>query len=69
MIALASLRKVYGIRRVHVDEQQGSITVEFDATRLSVQTIRQLLRRAGLVLDKAAGSDPVPSQDRVGTQQ
>ena len=62
MIALASLRKVYGIRRVQVDERAQQISLEFDATRLSESVVRQLLRRAGLTLSDAAGADPVPDQ-------
>ena len=50
-LALASLREVYGIRQMHVDERARCVRIEYDATRLSDQTIRQLLRRTGLELD------------------
>lgn len=48
MTALASLRDVYGIRRIHLDQEWNTIRVEFDATRLNQATVMQLLRRAGI---------------------
>ena len=50
VLALANVREVYGIRRVDLDERAGTVHIEYDATRLSEPTIRQLLRRAGLML-------------------
>ncbi len=50
-LALASLREVYGIRQMHVDERARSVRIEYDATRLSDQVVRQLLRRTGLELE------------------
>ncbi len=50
VLALANVREVYGIRRVDLDERKGTIHIEFDATRLSEPVVRQLLRRAGLML-------------------
>ena len=55
-LALASLREVYGIRRVDLDERAGTIAIEYDATRLSEPIVRQLLRRTGLVLIDAAAA-------------
>ncbi len=52
VLALASLREVYGIRQMHVDERARLIHLEYDATRLTDQIIRQLLRRTGLELDE-----------------
>ena len=49
-LALASLREVYGIRQMRVDERARLIHIEYDATRLSDQILRQLLRRTGLEL-------------------
>ena len=49
-LALANVREVYGIRRVDLDERAGTIHIEFDATRLSEPVVRQLLRRAGMML-------------------
>ena len=46
--AIASLREVYGIRRVDFREAERTVLVEYDSTRLSEPVIHQLLRRAGL---------------------
>jgi hypothetical protein len=48
MTALGQMYDVYGIRRVHFDEQQRSVRVEYDATRLNEWTVEKLLRSAGL---------------------
>ena len=56
VLALANVREVYGIRRVDLDERSGTIHIEYDATRLSEPIIRQLLRRAGLMLVDAAAA-------------
>ena len=50
-VALASLREVYGIRQLQVDERARCVRIEYDATRLTDQIVRQLLRRTGLELD------------------
>ena len=50
VLALASIREVYGIRRVDLDERASTIHIEYDATRLTEPIVRQLLRRAGLML-------------------
>lgn len=50
MSALGSLREVYGIRRIQLDEVWKTIRVEYDATRLAGPTIFQLLRRTGLAV-------------------
>jgi len=46
--ALSTLREVYGIRSLRFDENNSSVTVEFDATRLSEDNVESLLRRAGM---------------------
>ncbi len=51
-LALASLREVYGIRQMQVDERARCVRIEYDATRLTDQIVRQLLRRTGLELDQ-----------------
>lgn len=51
-LALNSLREVYGIRRVDLDERAMTIHIEYDATRLTDPILRQLLRRTGLVLQE-----------------
>jgi len=48
MVALGKLKEVYGIRRVLFDEEWKTITVEYDATRLSVPIVEHLLRRGGI---------------------
>ncbi len=48
MRALGQIRKVYGVRVVELREAEKTIRVEYDATRLSEPTIRELLRRAGI---------------------
>lgn len=49
-LALNSLREVYGIRRVDLNERDRTVHIEYDATRLTDQIVRQLLRRTGLEL-------------------
>ena len=46
--ALGTVREVYGIRALRFDEKNSSVTVEFDATRLTADNVESLLRRAGL---------------------
>ncbi len=48
MRALDNLREVYGIRRILFKEQERTVRVEYDATRLNEPTIAALLRRTGL---------------------
>jgi hypothetical protein len=48
MLALGKLKEVYGIRRVLIDEEWKIITIEYDATRLTVPVVEQLLRRGGI---------------------
>ena len=50
MFALGKTREVYGIRRIHFDQQWSTILVEYDATRLSKQVVYELLRRSGIDL-------------------
>jgi copper chaperone CopZ len=48
MFAIGSLKEVYGIRRVEIDEKAKTLRVEYDATRLNRSSIAQLLRRGGI---------------------
>ena len=50
MRALDTMRDVYGIRRISFDESDRTVRVEYDGTRLDVQEVAALLRRAGLDL-------------------
>ena len=55
MMALAQVRKVYGIRHLQVDEAEKTIRVEYDATRLTEPIVHQLLGRSGLdILDRVS---------------
>ena len=55
MMALAQVRKVYGIRNLAVNESSKTVRVEYDATRLTEPIVHQLLRRSGLdVLDRVS---------------
>ena len=47
MGALGHVNDVYGIRRVRFNEQERTIRVEYDATRLNESTVENLLRSAG----------------------
>jgi hypothetical protein len=48
MLALGKLKEVYGIRRIVIDEEWKVITVEYDATRLTVPVVEQLIRCGGI---------------------
>ncbi len=50
MIGISRMREVYGIRNVTFDEANQTITVEYDATRLSEDSVASLLLRAGVDL-------------------
>lgn len=45
---LSGSYSIYGVRRIAVDEQASTITVEYDATRLSNDAVAALLRRCGI---------------------
>jgi hypothetical protein len=48
MTALGKVRGVYGIRRIVLDEEQKTMRVEFDFTRLNRAVVAELLRSAGI---------------------
>lgn len=48
--ALTYARDVYGVRKIEFDEAQHTVRVEYDASRLSEETIAAILRRAGMDL-------------------
>lgn len=48
--AIAPLRDVYGIRKVSFDENERTVRVEYDASRLNENIVAGLLRRAGIDL-------------------
>ena len=55
--AVDGVREVYGIRRVTLDEKQRTVSVEYDASRLTEAVVLGLLRRAGI--DVRDGAVPV----------
>jgi hypothetical protein len=67
MVALGKARGVYGIRKLTLNEQQKTILVEFDFTRLNRDVVTELLRTAGIdiveepLLPKQEAA-PVPSK-------
>ena len=46
--AIDGMREVYGIRLVQFNNQQRTVRVEFDASRLKQDTVAKLLRQAGI---------------------
>ncbi len=50
MLAVDNMREVYGIRRISFQEQEQTVRVEFDASRLKEPTVAVLLKRAGIDL-------------------
>ncbi len=48
MRALDNVWEVYGVRRIQLNEKESTIRIEYDATRLSDDTVAALLRRAGI---------------------
>ena len=65
MRAVADLYDVYGIRRVRLDQAEKAVLVEYDATRLGMANIFQLLRRAGLAVTEEISPFPpvAPTQE------
>jgi hypothetical protein len=63
MAALGKVHEVYGIRRIAVDEQEKTVRVEFDFTRLTREVIAQLLRRAGIdIVEEVSLIRPQPAE-------
>jgi hypothetical protein len=61
MTALGKVRGVYGIRKILLDEQQKTIRVEFDFTRLNRDVVTELLRRAGIDIVQEISTAAPPS--------
>jgi len=49
--AISDAREVYGIRRIRFNENERTVRVEFDATRLKESDVANLLRNAGLDIE------------------
>lgn len=45
---LSGSYSIYGVRRIAIDEQASTITVEYDATRMSNDSVAALLRRCDI---------------------
>ena len=46
--AIDGMREVYGIRCVKFNEQERTVRVEFDASRLKQDAVAKMLRQAGI---------------------
>jgi hypothetical protein len=46
--AIDGMREVYGVRGVQFNEQERTVRVEFDASRLKADAVASLLRQAGI---------------------
>ncbi|WP_026442660.1 hypothetical protein [Pseudacidobacterium ailaaui] len=66
MFALGNMSEVYGIRRIQLKEDQKTIRVEYDATRLNKAVVAQLLRRAGMSISEEVSL--LPPQPAVEAQ-
>jgi hypothetical protein len=62
MIALGKARGVYGIRKISLNEQQKTMRVEFDFTRLNRDVVTELLRSAGIDIVEEI-SPPAPQAE------
>ena len=50
MRAIDSVREVYGVRKVSLNEKERIARVEYDASRLKEPVVANLLRKAGLAV-------------------
>ena len=48
MRAIDGMREVYGVRAVRFNENERSLRVEFDASRLTEDEVVKMLRQAGI---------------------
>jgi hypothetical protein len=55
MEQIGVVNSIYGIERVRV-EPSGDLMVEYDATRLNVAQVENVLERAGIAVREAAGA-------------
>jgi len=68
VFALASIKEVYGIRRLAFDREAHTLLVEYDATRLNGPAVTKLVREAGLdvqeelsLIPPQAAPEPAPA--------
>ena len=50
MRAIDSVREVYGVRKISLNEKERIARVEYDASRLKEPVVANLLRKAGLAV-------------------
>jgi hypothetical protein len=60
MMALGSIREVYGIRRFRFDRAAHTLRVEYDATRLSAANVARLIGESGLEIVEELSLIPPP---------
>ncbi len=48
--AIDSVREVYGVQRIHFNENERTVRVSFDASRLKEEAVARMLRQAGIDL-------------------
>jgi hypothetical protein len=46
--AIDSIREVYGIQRIQFNENERTVRVSYDASRLKADAVAKLLRQAGI---------------------
>jgi dissimilatory sulfite reductase (desulfoviridin) alpha/beta subunit len=46
--AIDSVREVYGIQRIRFNEQERTVRVLFDASRMKADAVARMLRQAGI---------------------
>ncbi|MGA7341332.1 MAG: hypothetical protein WBE72_07240 [Terracidiphilus sp.] len=60
-LALARARDVYGIRHLSLDREAQTLRVEFDATRLNIPEVTQLISQAGFRIAEELPQLPPPA--------
>jgi hypothetical protein len=65
MVALGKARGVYGIRKIVVNEQEKTMRVEFDFTRLNRAVVAELMRSTGIdiVEEIPLSQPPAPKEE------
>jgi hypothetical protein len=64
VLALASAKEVYGIRRLCFDHAARTLRIEYDATRLTAAAVTKLVLQAGLDINaEVALVPPQPSPE------
>ena len=61
MIALGKARGVYGIRKISLNEQEKTLRVEFDFTRLNRAVVADLMRQTGIDIVEEIPLAPPPA--------